>query len=279
MLSKFSRAITPVTIAALLLTLPTLTASAASFALPSDAHISVVEFTFPESTANLGGQDLPAGLRDKLVEALQKHGFTASQMQPGVTAAPITESGEQKEGEAANDSENSGENTDESTGESTGEKPGESIGEKTGASPEGAETDKDLASVFATETPEVQAKAEPAQYTLSGHVTLLRENIGAPTRIGGGIRIRLETLLHCTYRVADASGNVLISGTASDSSARLTSNAQNVDDVLADLTDKVIIASAGKIAAQLAGVDFKSTHGTGDKEYYQDSPGKRLRKD
>lgn len=115
-------------------------------------------------------------------------------------------------------------------------------------------------------------------YTLTGRVTLLRENIGSPTRIGGGIRIRAEAILHCAYRVEDASGNVIIAATASDSAARLVANPQNIDTALVSLLNSVMGATADQIAARLAGMERVAPEKQNDASYYQDSPGKRLRK-
>lgn len=119
----------------------------------------------------------------------------------------------------------------------------------------------------------------PPTYTLEGRVTLVRENLSAPARIGGAIRIKVESVMHCTYRVKDASGNTLISAIASGSSAKLAS-AQNVDAIIADLMVKAMTNAAESIASRLSGVETVSSPTPhSEKSYYQDSPGKRLRKE
>jgi cytoskeletal protein RodZ len=178
-----------------------------------------------------------------------------------VTAMPITENGEakaQKPADTAGTSEaKPAENiADGKTGGTEAPKTEET--EKAETPPENqtpAEADQSnvIQSVFVH-----QAASGPAAYTLEGCVTLLRENLSAPLHIGGGVRVRAESVIYCTYRVKDASGNVLISATASGSSVRLT-NAQNVDSALADLTGKVMTNAAEQIASRLSGVAIQSS--------------------
>lgn len=284
MLQKLYRGIIP----ALILVLPAQFASAASFSLPSDAVIQIEEFTFPEAAANATEQNFPELLQGRLTNALQKAGFTTadslsapSGQENGLSKAPITESGEVKEQKTENaDAATEAKPAEAPSGGTPGnETPTTANAEQT-ANPAAEQTPAEsdqanvVQSVFAS-----QATPAPAGYTLEGRVTLLRENLSAPLRIGGGVRIRAESVIHCTYRVKDSSGKTLISATASGSSARLTT-AQNVDTALADLTGKVMTNVAEQIASRLSGVEIGSSSSPeSGKDYYQDSPGKRLKKE
>lgn len=242
------------------LALPVISAAAAPFPLPADAVVTVQEFMFPEPAANAGARDLPARLRIHITDALRAAGFTLA-VSPSVparesaagktqdspmTGTPIAENGDETTPQTAHDA-----------GTAEAESPG-------------------------SETPakEIPAAESPAAvYAITGRVTFLRENIGNPVRIGGGIHVRAESALHCAYQVADAWGHVLISTTASGSAARLTTDARNIDAVIADLNEKVLLSVAEKIASTLSGTDAPSSASPSSRErrYYQDSPGKRLR--
>ena len=276
--------------------LPTQVALAASFSLPSDAVIQVEAFTFPEPSASAPEQDFSGLLQGRLADALQKAGFTVGHSPSAPLAGPSPEDAEKKEKTVATPITESGEAKEQKTetaAESTEAKPAENLsdsaaenntpaadgGEKTATPPAEqtpAESDQSnvIQSVFAS-----QVSSGPAGYTLEGRVTLLRENLSAPLRIGAGVRIRAESVMHCTYRVKDSSGKTLISSTASGSSARLAT-AQNVDAALADLMEKVMTNVAEQIASRLGGVEIGSSSSKeSEKDYYEDSPGKRLRKE
>lgn len=116
------------------------------------------------------------------------------------------------------------------------------------------------------------------EYIVRGRITLLRERVGTPARIGGGIRIKTEVLLHCAYTVEDAlTGYVLLSDASSGTSARILSGTDDIDAVLHELTHTAMAKAAATIAASLSGTPAAPAGMADDRAAYQDSPGKRLK--
>lgn len=286
-----------IVILAFIITPPAFAASAASFALPLDAVIKIENFSFPKVSQHATEQNLPDLFHDRLTDALQKAGFAldlaadhsalaGAEQEKNLIATPITEIGEaQAQKPEENPPADEAKLAEVSTEDATEEIPAESAdadqtgnatAEQTPSGQTPVEDDQSnvIQAVFASEV-----LPSPATYTLEGRVTLLRENLSAPTRIGGAIRIKAESVIHCTYRVKDASGKAIISAIASGSSVNLA-NTQNVDAVIADLTVKAMASAAETIASRLSGVDVVSSPALDSgKSYYQDSPGKRLKKE
>lgn len=265
---------------ALALSLTASPAFAAHFFLPDDAVLDVREFAFPTTIDTDPNRNLTAEFHEQLVLALQKVGFTVLDAQeetrkipapPPEPSAPLTVTplnempgddpatsdflaeNEDTEGEDAENGEG-GDGTPDARGSAEGSGPEE---------PESVPPSMSLSAI--------------ATHVLEGRVTLFRETVGNPTRVGSSIRIRTEALLHCTYTLKDATTDkVLLSDVSSGSSAQVTSQTQEIDDALSPLSRRAMSSAAAKIAAHLSGTDVPAS-GPSDRDYYQDSPGKRLK--
>jgi hypothetical protein len=114
------------------------------------------------------------------------------------------------------------------------------------------------------------------EYVLSGRVTRLREYVGPPASIAGGLRSRYEAAVSLTYSIADpSSGKTLFSDAVSVSVTRLVPENENRDAAQSDLAAKAMAGAAAKLAARLAGTDAETS--VEERDYYGDSPGKRLK--
>ena len=243
----------------------------AAFILPSDAVIDVREFTFPATPNVSAERNLPSLFREQILHALEDAGLTLLYEQgtpiPGeartpeaapLTVTPLTNGNASRTGKPTEEKQGSGQEQD--AGETGSEEENNASGN--------AENE---------ETPaEPATRAVAVTHILEGNVTLFRETVGNPTRIAGGIRIRVEASIHCAYTIRDAeTGKVLISNVTSGSSAKIASQDRELDPVLASLSNKAMADAAAKMAARLAGTE--TGHGMSDRSYYQDSPGKRLK--
>lgn len=263
--------------AACIIATNTPSALAAPFTLPENAVIEIHDFSFPAAAAaNAADRDFQGTFHNQMEVALQRAGFSvfAPQRAPNAPAAsaaspvvvsPLT----------ANESDPP-QATPESLPAATKNVAEPAVETHTPAEPVTATASElpqsENSAPEAIESPH-ESSAEP-QYILTGNVTLMRENVGAPTRIAGAIRVRTESALHCTYKILDAAtGKVLVSDTASGSVARVTAATHDIDGMLATLSNRAMATTATKIAANLSG-RFSAT--TPD-ENYQDSPGKRLK--
>ena len=287
----------------LTLALPPTHAAAASFFLTDDAVIDVKEFAFPAKTGAAAERNLPAAFHSQLVFALQKAGFRvihsgeeadlAEPAQPApLTVTPLNKTDEV--GETPEKPEEAAGTLPPAPG-AAGEDAPPAGGEKNEAAPIPLETPPDTsleapldAPLLETpkETPQespLEAPAPPAPrrvvtHILEGRVTLFRESVGTPSRIGGSIRIRTEAQIHCAYKIKDATnGKVLISDVASGSAARITAEPHDIDATLERLSAKAMNTAAATIAAHLAGTDMPGDGMPSDRGYYQDSPGKQLK--
>lgn len=283
MIFKPIRALLPV----LLLVLCPFRSADASFTLPEGASIDVRPFDFPASVAE-SGRDLPARFHNQKVFALHRAGFlipssggpdsapTPPENAPQVVPRSTEGAGPEREPDPA-----PLEVAPLAESPSTDQVKEVEIGAQVLAPPTEKVVQKAEPAPFATEAlqPEVPPAPKPrAAYILTGQVTLLREDVGAPKRIGGGIRIRTESSLHCAFKIIDAvTGNVLISDVVSDSAARIASDTGNIDAALASLTERIMASCAAKIATRLSGTTVPPSPAGDDREEYQDSPGKRLR--
>lgn len=251
-----------------------LQAEAASFALPESAEIEVRPFIFPASIAN-ENSDFPNELQDRLIFALQKRGFsiniaTAAGPSPRDTA-PFTVAPEKNQLQENSlhifplqDTETTFLQDNAPGQEETSEQL--ILASGSSASYDTQTLPTDLVNNF------------PSGYTLSGRVTLVKMNLGNPTRIAGNIRIRAEAGLHCAYTIKEsASGNVLVSDAVSISATSVTAANRDLDEELAVLFEKVMEDSAAKIAARLSGGSTAENLIEDERSYYQDSPGKRLK--
>jgi len=267
-------------------------ATAAPFLLPDDAVIEIREFSFPASSMNDPERNLPAEFHSRLEQAMRQNDFAifeghettvppASLPEPSGAPAPLSVTPLSPD-QPAN-------TTDETTppSENTGN---DDAGDDDADHPDNGELlagEEAIRGIFAMPGEyagtEIAPRAEPyvivgATHILEGNVTLFRETVGNPTRVGGSIRIRTEALVHCTYKIRDAAtGKVIISDTSSGSSARVAAQDEDIDAALATLSTRAMDATAAKIAASLSGTQPPGGTPTTSREYYQDSPGKRLK--
>ena len=246
-------------------------AVAALLLLPNDAVVEIGEFSFPASIEVTSETALPETFRDQLSLALTQAGIlvlhksatsaplvltpfgkTTQTPHPFIAVTPLPEeSGEHETSEAADDTH---------------------------------ETEYTAEDILAGDAPALSQSppAEPlprgATHILEGTVTLFRENVGTPTRIGGAIRIRTESQIHYTYEIRDvATGKVLISDVSSGSAVKLTNETQDLDMILHTLNAQAVTTATETMAANLSGKKRLEGIGTHSREYYQDSPGKRLK--
>lgn len=276
------------------------TATAAPFLLPDDAIIEIREFSFPASSAASSAassvdapeRNLPAELHSRLEHAMRQSGFVIFEgneitvpaaSSPESSDAPmpmsVTPLPPEQPVNTPDDTPPSPENTEDGAeGNDETDLP---------ADDEMLAGEEAVRGIFAMPGEyagaEIAPQTEPhkisgATHILEGNVTLFRETVGNPTRVGGSIRIRTEALLHCTYKIRDAAtGKVIISDTSSGSSARVAAQDQDIDAALAALSIKAMDATAAKIAANLSGTQPPGDNAAGGRGYYQDSPGKRLK--
>lgn len=284
-----------VLLCALALALLALPAVAAQLVLRDGAVIDVREFAFPVQED--AERSLPEVFHAQLVFALQKNGLVVFQKDADgkvgktpdasmpLLVTPLTDSTTENSGapEKPADTANTG-NTPE-IGEAAARAENDGTSEDTPKSVAEAPEDHsslpddpvDVAGDMESIPMPPHRETVPS-HILEGRVTLFRETVGTPTRVGGAIRIRTEASLHCTYKVREAAtGKVLLTATSSGSSAKVTAQAQDIDAALAALSTKAMTAAAGKIAANLSGSPLPEQENTSDRSYYQDSPGKRLK--
>lgn len=267
---------------ACVLLFPAARATAATFLLPDDAVIDIRPFTFPESARSDSEQNLPEALRLQIVNALQQSGISvwiARDAAPAAAEPAPASSGAMKTTTLAAIPEPDGDGTaprefDAPLDADTANSPGGIL-----VPPE--EIPDPAPGEMIEETPLVADVPAPVAasptHILVGNVTLFRETVASPTRIAGTIRVRAETSLHCVYKIKDAAtGNVIISDAASGSSARVTAQTQDIDAILAFQTIKALALTATDLANALSGNNVEKGAAR-DKEYYQDSPGKRLK--
>ncbi|SBV90768.1 exported hypothetical protein [uncultured delta proteobacterium] len=271
---------------AALLLLPAHPALAAPFLLPDDAVIEIRDFAFPATPDISPDRHLPASFHSQLAFALQKaglsvhHGKTAAASKPEENGAepPVKEGVAPQEGSDAplivtpleEEKEEAAANAPIPLSEAA--EPAGSPNSNGTAENEKAPRETPPASP----APSVHNRA--ATHILEGNVTLFREAVGAPNRIAGSIRIRAESQLHCAYTIKDAvTGKVLIADVASGSAARITGETSDYDAVLNRLSARAMATAADTIAAQLSGRDTPGDGVLSDRNYYQDSPGKRLK--
>lgn len=260
----------------------------AAFNLPEGASIDVKPFDFPAFAAGIE-RDLPARFHDQIVFALHRAGFAVPLHGDPATPLALPDAGSKDAVRATGEAEPE-KNPDSSPLEAApltetpppGQVKEVEIGEQVLAPPAEKTARKTEPAPFAPETPQPVPVPAPnpakAAYILTGQVTLLREDVGAPRRIGGGIRIRAESSMHAAFRIIEAAtGNVLISDVVSDSATRIASDTGNIDAALAALTERIMASCAAKIAARLSGTSVPQARIGDDREQYQDSPGKRLR--
>lgn len=270
---------------------------AASFLLPDDAILDVRKFSFPARTDDYVPD---AEFHDQLVAALQQSGMTVyspdgersappSADPEALRVTPLTADSSTSDVSAAAKSVISG----------VFAAPLPDGGNGAGTDPAADGAPKDTANGSGNapaaenvpnETPEADKKndagasdgtAAPfsgATHILQGRVTMFQESAGAPTRVGSSIRIRTEVSLHCTYTVKDTrTGNVIISDVASGSAARVVGEAQDIDAAIAALRSRAVAMATAAIAANLSGTPGPDQGRASEREYYQDSPGKRLK--
>lgn len=295
-----------------------ITPAIAGFTLPGHSRIAVTAFAVPaEEEAE---RDFSRTLRERMVFALREEGFTVvlsreggsesilAEQAPGLpgamkkngttasletgpvtpgsrSAAEVPESAPERP-DAMADGVTEAPVRDKEVGDAILAGPDVAgkadLVESVALRPESAPQTAALTTGMEAEIEPVPENALPMgpEYVLRGRITLLRERVGSPTRIGGDIRIRTESVLHCAYTVEDAlTGFVLVSDVASGSSARVVGPSNDIDAALHDLTDKVMASAAQLIAARLSG-SAESVVAAGsrnDREEYQDSPGKRLK--
>lgn len=268
-------------------------ATAAAFFLPDDAVIEIREFSFPAFAEADPERNLPAEFHARLEQAMRKSGFAiADGHEAAASPTPSPESSDapaplrvtplppETSGLAEQPAD---------TGDETSPAP-ENTEEDAEEQPGGAEMldgEAGIRGIFAMPGEyagtEIAPQTEPHRisgttHILEGNVTLFRETVGNPVRVGGSIRIRTEALLHCAYKIRDtATGKVIISDTSSGSAARVAAQGQDIDAVLAALSIKAMEAAAAKIAANLSGTQPPADNPAADPGYYQDSPGKRLK--
>lgn len=270
-------------ILAALLLLSAHPAATASFLLPDDAVIEIKNFTFPATPDISPERQLPAVFHSQLAFALQKAGLSVYHGERAATAKT-------EESAAAAEAEKGAADSREGSSAPLivtplAEGPG-----KGGPAPdaplpaaeenepgEAAENEK-----APRETPPAALPASPhtgaPTHILEGNVTLFRETLGAPSRIAGSIRIRAESQVHCAYTIRDAAtGKVLIADVSSGSAARITGESPDYDAVLKRLSARAMTTAAETIAAHLSGRDRPEDGAPHDRNYYQDSPGKRLK--
>ena len=230
-------------------------ADAALYLLPDDAVITVKAFSFPASTGNYDADALSDTFHSQLTLALEKAGFSVfhgGEIPAALVIAPLQDIAE------TNDA------AEETADQDAAENPAENDAE---------ESLEETALPIRAESP----RNRPT-HALEGTVTLFRENVGNPTRIGESIRIRAESQIHCTYKIRDlATGNVLLADTSSGSAARIANEAQDIDAMLQTLSARAMTTTAATMAANLSGTSLPGSSNMYSREYYQDSPGKRLK--
>lgn len=263
-------------------------AVAASFTLPDDMVIAIGEFTFPASPTSLsptsfGGaeEDFPAAFHAHLTAALQKAGFSISREENAtspdtlnqdapLTVTPLAE--ESSQGKAAADEALPPLETD------APESPEEPEAFEYAGADAAAEAD---ATAQREETTPELGEAEPpairggATHILTGTVTF-QETAGTPNRIAGSIRVRVTARARCAYTIRDAAtGKTLLTDISSGSSASLAR--EDNRGILNVVRSRAMTAAAETIAARLSGTDNPEDGTQSDRQYYQDSPGKRLK--
>ena len=214
-------------------------ASAARFIIPDDAVVTIKEFPFPASTGNNDRNTLCEEFHGQLTLALEQSGFVVfhSGNAPDPLAAPPPQ-----------------------------------VPSETNDAPSDASEDVAEESLTAQEP-----LPQQVTHVLEGTVTLFRENVGRPARIGGNIRIRAESQIHCAYKIRDAvTGNVLLSDVSSGSAAKIANETEDIDATLRLLSAKAMTTTASTVAANLSGNSLPGTTTHSSRDYYRDSPGKRL---
>ena len=220
-------------------------ATAARFILPDDAIVDIREFPFPSSTDDKNKDALTEAFHIQLTLALEQAGLVIfhDKATPEFLAAtpPQAPANPNDKSDDASTEDNSEDSTEE----------------------------------FLM----IQEPRPPyATHVLEGTVTLFRENVGHPTRIGENIRIRAESQVHCTYKIKDAvTGKVLLSDVSSGSAAKIASETEDIDATLHMLNARAMTATAITIGANLSGNALPKNAADSSRSYYQDSPGKRLK--
>lgn len=275
-----------------LLVLPAFPAAGASFWLPDDAKIEVRPFAFPpgsstgESSAFVE-RNVSGTFQEQIAYALRRAGFTvvaeAAEEVSRDSAAKTPADQNAGARPQADENEKQPLISHPITEADDAPNPDESAEDYdvSGLS-DSAESEEDSPNADAAEADETRAEAPSLWgkvYILKGQVTFLRENIGAPVRIGGGVRIRTEASMHCSYTLEDAAtGKALVADAASGSAARVISQTRDIDAVLSVLTGRVLNAAATVIVERLSGADAPEARAIADdRAEYQDSPGKRLK--
>lgn len=279
---------------ALFLLLSAHQAAAALFTLAEGANIDIRTFAFPPNAPQAGDRDLQGDFQNHLMLALHRAGFhigppnspPVRQQKERDAAVPSEKTGGAAGTEKPVDSvpltevhltetPGPGNGTDNTAGDATDVPEGTAV-----LAPPAADTPATSPEPAKTPLAETPASPHPLgnAYILTGQVTLLREDVGNPRRIGGGIRIRTESSLHCAFKIIEAAtGNVLISNVTSASAARIASDTEDIDASLTALTGRVMASCAAKIATRLSGSTVTEEQDPDDRKVYQDSPGKRLR--
>jgi hypothetical protein len=270
----------------------------ASRSLPGNAVITVKPFSFPAAVPEATERNLPAVFHDQIVFTLQGAGFILSPADsaappPVRTAIPHSAAGArspEKPPVAPPEERTVLPEEEAETGE------GDAVilpSDQVALLPPAAERPEDTRDVepLAEDAadaagPVRDARTEAAQvspaspsapaYVLSGRVTQLREYASPPAGIAGGLRARYEAALSLTYSIADpSSGKTLFSDAVSASVTRLVPENEDADAARSDLTARAMAGAAAKLAARLAGTDAETS--AEDRDYYGDSPGKRLK--
>jgi hypothetical protein len=228
----------------------------ASRSLPGNAVITVKPFSFPAVIPGNADRNLPAVFSDQIAFAVQGAGFILSSAEAGegeTAGAPPGRTGLLS----------APEETPEETPDIAPltEEAADAAGPRSGERREAAPS---------------PASSSAPEYVLSGRVTHLREYAGPFTGITGGLRARHSAAISLTYSIADpSSGKTLFSDAVSASAARLVPENENGEAARSALMEKVMAEAAAKLAARLAGTDAATS--VEDRDYYGDSPGKRLK--
>jgi hypothetical protein len=268
----------------------------ASSSLPGNSVIRIKPFSFSAALLGAAEGNLPAVFQDQLAYALQDAGFILSSVEP-VERPPVPE--------ALPFSAAGAKPLEKRRPASPAEKttapgnPAEAGGGSVAASRQAAlppplpsrpEDEPDVVPVpeeaAAADDPGEDAEVAPPppgpaapappEYVLSGRVTRLREYAGPPARIAGGLRVRREAAISLAYSIADpSSGRTLFSDAVSASATLLVPENENPDASRSDLRGRVMAEAAARLAARLAGREAEAA--AEDRDYYGDSPGKRLK--
>lgn len=249
--------------------------------LPEEATVTVRPFTFPQealSGAEEDAEKYAIDFRNQLVLACQKVGYIVTKDKNVAHEEEEEKTEEVAKEEEAKEDENTSEEVSEGTSESASEDKDELMD-----AVEKAEQEEKNQEENALDEKVKTVKKRPKEmiYVVTGYVTEYEGQVGKVVNVGNSQRQKLNVVFSTNFKVKDASGKTIVSDKVSVSSSSVVSQSQDADDVLRKLNKKAFAEASRQIVQKMSGQSDKEEENDAisDDDYYNDSPGKRLKGD